>query len=166
MRRRRKPAYMSECFESRKVQRNSQRGGRERERRERETIIPVNVPAQTEPLLGYASRYYRYVASRGERHRRKRQKERDREIRRSGRQVYRESARAENITAAALHTDPRCRPSHNVCSAALYAPGAGSYIVRVSRGTSAGVSACIPRACTVCIHDKQFSLCLSLGYGG
>lgn len=42
-----------------------------------------------------------------------------------------------------------CRASHNVCSAGLYAPGAGSYIVRVS----SHFLPVLPR--TVCMYTRQ-----------
>lgn len=54
------------------------------------------------------------------------------EIQRSGRQVYRKNvdggASWKYYGCCCMRT---CRASHNVCSAELHAPGAGSYIVRV-----------------------------------
>lgn len=92
---------------------------RECERAHRRCGLPtVKAFAQNPAYAGYAFQYRRYAGLE--------------EIRRSGRQVYRKSVVGRELKILRLRCIRTCcRPSHNVCSAGLYAPGAGSYIVRV-----------------------------------
>lgn len=76
------------------------------------------------------------------------------ETRRFSRQVYRKNVVGGNASWKydRLRCIRTCRPSHNVCRARLYAPGAGSYIVRVP---SHFLPVCLSQPVVVCIHTTN-----------